>query len=80
MEGWIDKWADGWMDAPPHGGDHVGLGQLHHDGAAPQLVTRVARVPVVLTRFPVDQGVAAATHPLRHACAVFYRGHIFRWN
>ena len=50
----------------PHRRDYVGLGQLHQDGAATKLVTSVARVPVVLSGVPVQEGIATPTHPLHH--------------
>ena len=50
----------------PHCGDDVGLCQLHHDAARAQLVTGVARFPVVVSGVAVEQGVSASTHSLKH--------------
>ena len=80
---WMDRQPDGRTELRtdwPHAGDHVRLGQLHYDGPAAQLVTRVAWVPVVQTRISIDERVAAPANPLRHTCTVFDCGHILCWN
>lgn len=51
----------------PQGADGVGLSQLDDDGPGAQLMAGVARVPVVVARVAVEQGVSAPAHALDDA-------------
>ena len=51
----------------PHGAEGVWLAQLHNDGAGAELVTRVPRVPVVVARISVQEGVARPADALDDA-------------
>ena len=50
----------------PERGDHVRLSQLYQDAPGAELVARVARVPVVVPRAPVQQCIATATDPFQN--------------
>ncbi len=52
-----------------HGGYDVRLGQLDDDVPGAQLVACVARVPVIVSRVAVQQGIPAATHAFQHHSA-----------
>lgn len=60
----------------PQRADGVGLSQLDDDGPGAQLVAGVARVPVVVARVAVEQGVSAAAHALDDAGARRHGGHV----
>lgn len=64
----------------PHWVYDVWLGQLDNDGPAPQLVTGVARVPVVVPGVPIYQGVPTPAHSFYHTSTCPYSGYIFRGN
>ena len=51
---------------PPYRGDNVWLCQLYHDTARAQLVTSVARVPVIVSSVAIEEGIPTPAHPLQH--------------
>lgn len=55
-----------WPDVP-QGSNGVGLSQLDDDCSRAQLMAGVARVPVVVARVTVEQGVSATAHTLNDA-------------
>lgn len=50
----------------PHRADDVRLSKLHYDGSTAKLMTRVARVPVIVLCVTVDQRVTTSTDTLDH--------------
>lgn len=61
----------------PERADGEGLGQLDDYGPGSQLMAGVARVPVIVARVSVEQGVSAATDALHDAGARRNGCHVF---
>lgn len=54
-------------DHLPQRSDGIGLSQLDDNSSRAQLMAGVARVPVIVARVTVEQGISATTHALNDA-------------
>lgn len=64
----------------PHGGDDVRLGELYHDATRAELVTCVARLPVIVPGVAIEQGIPTSAHSLQHRGTGRDASNIFRRN